>query len=168
MHAVYVVQAKCIIFVLNRGIFLFICARFIKKVPKSVFFTLLLVPIRAVGPKDNQAENKPGTSDLPTNSSKAKRFKKSKKLAANHKQKADNDQTDKDYIGTATLPNHPRQGKRSSDTLVTKTPATGQDPDLETGNKVDVKTEVEPTNDTENNINVLSGFKVNKMNKCNF
>ena len=56
MHAVYVVQAKCIIFVLNRGIFLFICARFIKKVPKSAFFTLLLVhfrPICAVGPKDN-------------------------------------------------------------------------------------------------------------------
>ena len=46
--------------------------------------------------------------------------------------------TYKDYIGTATPPNHPRQGKRSSDTLVTKRPATGEDPDLEIGNKVDV------------------------------
>ena len=64
----------------------------------------------AAGPKDNWAENKPGTADLPTNPSKAKRFKKSKKLVANHEQKAYNDQTDKDYIGTATLPNHPRQG----------------------------------------------------------
>ena len=45
----------------------------------------------AAGPKDNWAENKPGATDLPTNSSKAKRFKKSKKLAANHEQKADND-----------------------------------------------------------------------------
>ena len=38
----------------------------------------------AAGPKDNWAENKPGATDLPTNSSKAKRFKKSKKLAANY------------------------------------------------------------------------------------
>ena len=45
---------------------------------------------------------------------------------------------------------------------------TGKDPDLMAGNKVDVKTEVEPTDDTEKNINALSGFKVNKMNKCNF
>ena len=55
----------------------------------------------AAGPKDNWAENKPGTADSPTNSSKPKRLKKSKKLAANLKQKADNDQKDKDYIGTA-------------------------------------------------------------------
>ena len=52
--------------------------------------------------------------------------------------------------------------------LVTHRAATGKDPDLTTGNKVDVKTEIEPTDDTENNIDVLSGFKVNKMNKYNF
>ena len=65
----------------------------------------------AVGTKDNWAENKPGTADLPTNSSKTKRFKKSKKLAANYKQKADNDQDQQGlyWHRNTTKPSPPRQ-----------------------------------------------------------
>ena len=106
---------------------------------KSKTFPISPPSPAADGPKGNWAENRPETTDIPTNSSKAKkaylRVKKSKELASNGKQIADNDLTEKDYIGNRITTNHPRQGKRSSDPTVQHKVATEKDPDLTAGYK---------------------------------
>ena len=117
----------------------------------------------AGGPKGNWMENRLETTDSPTSSSEAKkaylRVKKSKELASNGKQIADNDLAEKDYTGNRITTNHPRQGKTSSDPTVQHKTATGKDPDLTAGCKVDAKAEAEPTNNAVNNINVISGLR---------
>ena len=69
-------------------------------------------------------EIKPGTADLPTNSTNAKRVKKSRNLQQIMNKKLTKTKTDKDYVGSATPPHNHRQGKKSPDTPVTKRPAT--------------------------------------------
>ena len=69
----------------------------------------------AGGPKGNWTENRPENTDTPTSSSKAKkaylRVKKSKELASNGKQIADNDLAEKDYTGNRITTNPPAKAK---------------------------------------------------------